>query len=464
MKNVAVLNKIWVLMLVLVSVCTIAHSAPLNLFYEKAIYDYYGNQIGSQKYQITSVNDLPVGSPWRDYLNQPVGNKTLLGYTLDVSSSLALPLNLTISDKNSISTSSKNTSGYNITLYKHVTQYTTPESKKFIFLHELGHVAMLNAYPSSYNFSGLDYGSDNAHYMDEILPNNKTAWVEGWANAFAANKNNGMIFSLNINDNSVLNFLQAKSFEEMSRNELFNAKVINDLFQNGGDGKTKVFNSITYSGPHNSLKDFCKGYLSMYPQDQVRLAQILDSNSKGKISQSELLNYVNNGSNVVNQDMYNYINSRANSGGTGSNGSVFSGSFWTSIKSFFSRVFKNIFSFDEDFAGLSPSSQPSESTTGMNSTLSANYADGDGVTTIAPSETKFMTLDDSKNNQSPLLDTPVTGAGQDMISAEEEYFEAFKAYNKALGENSVDSPAVKAALDRLKKAKERSKTGRKSIK
>jgi hypothetical protein len=148
-----------------------------------------------------------------------------------------------------MSSSSKNASGYNLKLYRHVTQYSTANSQRFVFLHELGHVAMLNAYPASYNFTGLDYGADNLHYIDEILPNANTAWVEGWANAFAAWKNGGRVFNLDLGSTATLAFLKANTFEEMTRNELFTGKALYDIMRTLPSGRDKVYDVIARPGP-----------------------------------------------------------------------------------------------------------------------------------------------------------------------------------------------------------------------
>ena len=166
-----------------------AFAGGLNLVYEQVVKDSWGNEIGYRKVSFTKPSDLPAGSSWQKYLNLKLPDgKTIYEYALATSQALAKPMTLTLSDRNSNSFTSKSSSSYNLNLYTYINSFSSDSSKTFLFLHEFGHVAMLNAYPSGYDFSGLDYGTDGKHYLDEILPNDNTAWIEGWGNAFAASK------------------------------------------------------------------------------------------------------------------------------------------------------------------------------------------------------------------------------------------------------------------------------------
>jgi len=449
---------LFALLFVLLSVSS-ASAATLNLSYEKVVYDSYGNELGYLVQRISSIQSLPSNSPWRAYLSQMVGTKSLLTYAQDIAGSLNSPLNLTISDRNSMSSSSKTSQGYNLNLYKHVTQYSTAASQKFVFLHEVGHVAMLNAYPYSYNFTNLNYGADNVHYIDEILPNANTSWVEGWANAFAAYKNDGKVFSLSLNSDPVVAFLKNNTFEEMTRNELFVAKVIYDIMVTLPSGKDKVFNVIARAGPHFSLKDFSRAYVSTYPQDQIALAKLINKNSQGKVSLDELLSYVNNGSRTVTRSFYDYLTQAGKLGGTpptstgsGSTSTTSSGSWWSSMGNFFSRIFGGIFGSrsSQPVAQTQPSTSPRPAVGGA--TGSDGIPWGEVLTTSSP-----------QAQGEPGLSL-LSSSADELAAAHDEYYRAFQAYNETCAKQSPDSEAGKKAMEHLRAAKASLKRIRGSMK
>jgi len=402
--------------------------ATLNITYERVVYDSNGNEIGYRKQQITSLTDLPKGNAWRTYLSKMIGTRTYFDYLKEVSGSLSQPLNVTISDRDLTSASSKTSSGYNIKLYKHVTQYSSASNQRFVLLHEIGHIAMLNSYPSSYNFKNLNYGSDNAHYMDEILPNTNTAWVEGWANAFAALKNNGMVFSTSLNSDTATAFLQNNTFEEMNRNELFVGKMLYDIMSTFSSGKNKVYNAIAKTGPHSSLQEFCQGYLSLYPNDQDALIELLKKNSCNKATEEELLKFVGKET------------------------------LWSRVKNFFAKLFN----FGSSESQSAVSAQP---TTGV-----ANETFDSSVTDYVPyGQVLFSTALSSNAAMSPSVTAAATATTQssdqskNIITAQEEYFKAFNEYNKILTTKTPDSPEVKTAKDRLVTAKSNIESLRKGI-
>ena len=239
--------------MVLVAFCSMpSFAGNLNLTYEQAITDSYGNEYGYRTIKINSLNDLPLGSPWRSYLNTKLQNgKTIYEYATSISKSLTNDFNLTISDRDNNSYSCKNSDGsYQLNIYNYVNDFATDSSKSFLFLHEFGHVVMLNTYPKYYDFGNLDYGSDSRHYLDEVLPNHNTAWVEGWANAFAAANNNGMVFSYDLKKSDSLEFLKGKSFDEMCRNELFVAKTLYDSFKDIEGGQAAAYDVFSRTAPH----------------------------------------------------------------------------------------------------------------------------------------------------------------------------------------------------------------------
>ncbi|HOY65906.1 MAG TPA: hypothetical protein PLP29_03400 [Candidatus Ozemobacteraceae bacterium] len=422
--------------------------AGVTFQYERAVTDAWGNEVGYQSVLVTSPDQLPTGSPWRAYFTNKVGTYTLWEYTQLIGKSLAQPLTLKFSDRNAVSSSYRSTTGYNISLYKHVTQYSSDDSKKFVFLHEMGHVAMLNAYPGGYSFSGLNYGSDNVHTLDEILPNTNTAWIEGWANAFAALKNNGKVFSLAFGSDTLTAFLVNNTFDEMNRNELFIGKTLYDIMLTFPGGKDKVFNVISATGPHTSMRDFCRAYIRLYPADQVAFAKLLDKNGYSKASLSQMLDYLNNGSNTVSREFYSYLQQRGSiPGGTSTTSTASTQttpkkSFWSRISDFFSNLFGN--------------RTPAVAASPVAPTIQASVS-------VSPEVVPSSEVPTSQTSLSPIApdeatSPAATGSTMDLAAAQEEYFAAFAAYNAALSRRPADPAAVKEALARFKAAKTRLNT------
>lgn len=451
-----------VIMLVLVGAANL-FAGEFIVYYERVIKDAAGNEIGFQKQRIDSWTDLPEGGHWRTFMTQLVGVRTMYDYAAEVARQLGKPMILTLSDRNNVSTTSKTSSGFQMNLYKHITQYSSQSSQRYVFLHELGHVAMLNAYPASYNFSGLDYGDDNRHYLDEILPNTNTAWVEGWANAFAALKNGGMVFSLNMNSDSIVSFLKDNSFESMTRNELFTGKILFDACNRLENGQNKVFNALARSGPHYSIKDFCKSYVQIYPQDQIGLAEILNRNSSGRISLNEMLDYVNNGSRTVSRGFYNFLqaNGKLNSvptttntanPGTGTTNSTPKESFWSRIVSFFAGIFGKktqqpvasgpatsmIVDLSGSQPGLAQQPLPPEEP-------ESSIPWGQVLTSPADDSAGMAAADGAENLEK------VTA--EDLAKAQEAYYQAFADYNRLLANERTDSQKILEAKTRLYEVK-----------
>ncbi|PKL50767.1 MAG: hypothetical protein CVV42_01830 [Candidatus Riflebacteria bacterium HGW-Riflebacteria-2] len=432
-----------------------ALAGSLNLVYEQVIKDSWGNEIGYRSTRLNSPNDLPVGSAWRNYLNLKLPDgKTIFEYARDTSAYLAQPLNLTLSDRNQTAYTEKAYSGYNLNLYGYINSFSSDSSKTFLFLHEFGHVAMLNGYPSSYRFSGLDYGDDNKHYLDEILPNENTAWVEGWANAFAAQKNNGMVFSFNLNSPSSIAFLQNNTFAEMTHNELFVSKVLYDSFGAIPSGRDKVFNTISRSGPHSSLRDFCNKFTLLYPDDKAALARILVNNSNGNITLNEILAYVNGGSRTVSRSLYDYlaqvglVASTGSTTGTPTNTkptttttTTSSTSFWGRIASWFSGLFGRAQS------AVSAAPQPSVSAEPSVSLPAGGEVPTGGAT--APE------LPGSQTNEFDSIN--------DLARAQELYYQAFAEYNRLMADSGSDRQQVLRSRQRMQQAKERVKQLRRQM-
>jgi hypothetical protein len=450
-------------------------AAAFNMYYEQVVKDSWGNEIGYKTYKITSPDQLPDGNPWKSYLNlRNSSGQTVFEYCQNTAKQLAQPLNLMMSDKNSVCNTKKTSSGTWLSLYKYVTQYSTDASKQFIFYHEFGHVAMLNGYPKDYKFSNLDYGDDNRHYMDEILPNNNTAWVEGWANAFGAQKNNGKVFNLSMKDDSIVAFLKNNTFEEMNRNELFVGKVIYDSFYEISKGKEKAFNVISKTGPHTTLQGFCNGFTKLYPNDKAGLAKILVENSHGKMTLNDVLNFVNGGSRTVPRSLYNYLaeagmvkptntntaqptnpgNVASNNTNTNNQPTTQRQSFWSRIFSWFSNLFGgnrgNAPAAVADSSALAPEEIENNGSFATAPELpSASMTSGDS-SALAPEEPSYSL--GSGNNV------------EDLASAQEAYYKAFAEYNRIVANSNNNTTTVKAALEKLRAAKNRLKAIRKKLK
>ncbi len=445
----------WLVALAFMLLATMpALAGSLNLIYEQVIKDSWGNEIGYRSTKLSSPNDLPAGSAWRNYLNLKLPDgKTVFEYARDTSAYLAQPLNLKLSDRNMTAYTEKSYSGYDLNLYNYINSFSSDSSKTFLFLHEFGHVAMLNGYPSSYRFSGLDYGDDNKHYLDEILPNENTAWVEGWANAFAAQKNNGMVFSFNLNSPASIAFLQNNTFAEMARNELFVAKVLYDSFGGIASGRDKVFNTISRSGPHFSLRDFCNKFVALYPDDKVALAKILVNNSHGKITLNDILSYVNGGSRTVSRALYDYLArvglvvATAGTTGTPTNStptnttSTGSTSFWGRISSWFSGLFGRAQSAFANAPAPSASVEPA-----VNVPSSGATPPGGATAPELPGTqgSEFSSVND-------------------LARAQELYYQAFAEYNRLMADSGSDRQKVLQAQQRMQLAKERVKQLRRQM-
>ena len=406
----------------------------LNIKYEQVVTDEYGNELGYQTKTIKKIDDLPPGSPWRNYLNTKLANgKTIYEYATSISKSLSQDFNLNLSDResNSYAYKSSTNGSYNLNIYTYVNDFGSESSKTYLFMHEFGHIVMLNSYPKNYNFGNLDYGSDNKHYLHEVLPNYNTAWVEGWADGFAAANNNGLVFGYDLKQSDSLDCLKGYTFEEMTRNELFVAKVLYDSFKDISGGQAAAYDVFARTGPHYSLYEFCNKYVASYPENKVGLAKILVENSYGKISLKELLTYVNGGSYTVSRDLYNYLQSAGMLNGTATNNYASNSKPTTTTSnskpSLFTRIanfFKKLFGKTEEVVS-SPSS-----TTGiaMNPVVTNDEAlynrYTDGAISISGS------MDAPNRVNSAVIEDLAYDSNLDALSIEEVQKEYTKYYNE----------------------------------
>ncbi len=448
MKNNRLYKSIVLMLALLFCITLPSFAGKLNIKYEQVITDRYGNELGYRTYTINSIKDLPAGSPWRSYLNTKLqSGKTIYEYASSISQSLSKDFNLTLSDRDNNSFSSKNSDGsYNINIYNYVNDFASDSSKSFLFLHEFGHVVMLNSYPKRYDFTNLDYGSDNKHYLDEVLPNHNTAWVEGWANAFAAANNNGMVFSYDMKKDSTLDFLKGNSFDEMCRNELFVAKVLYDSFKDIKGGQAAAYDVFAKSSPHYSLYDFCRSYIAMYPQNQVGLAKILVKNSYGNITLKELLAYINGGSNSVSKDLYNYLASSGMLNDTATKQyastkkptttTTKKSSFWDRFVSFF----KSLFGKGEEVAA-----SPVSTGVTNDEKIYNNYTDG----TISISSS--VTSPDFSAS-APEKTTEVEMSSEKL---DEEYYRYYCEYKELVSSSNPDQQRIMEVRNKMLETKKK---------
>jgi len=436
--------------LVLVTLCSIpSFAGNLNLTYEQVITDSYGNELGYRTYRLNSLDELPLGSPWRSYLNTKLqSGKTIYEYASSISKSLTKDFNLTISDRDNNSYSCKNSDGsYQLNIYGYVNDFATDSSKSFLFLHEFGHVVMLNSYPRSYDFGNLDYGSDSRHYLDEVLPNHNTAWVEGWANGFAAANNNGMVFSYDLKKADSLEFLKGKSFDEMCRNELFVAKTLYDSFKDIEGGQAAAYDVFARTAPHYSLYDFCRKYVQLYPQNKAALAKILVDNSYGTVTLKELLVYVNGGSNEVSRELYNYLASAGMLNGTASNNYASKPKTTQTKTSFWSRIlgfFKKLFGKSED---TEIANSPSGSSVTMGDEAIYNHYT-DGAISISSSVSAPVSAPVAPDYGS-------VSAANEIEAAQVEYNNYYAEYEKIVSSPNADRQKIIEVSAKMNEAKKK---------
>ncbi len=315
---------------------------------------------------------------------------------------------------------------------------------------------MLNSYPSSYDFNNLDYGTDGAHYLDEILPNYNTAWVEGWANAFGAYNNSGMVFSVSMNSTSSLSFLKDKTFDQCARNELFVSKTIYDLMKQAQGGQSSVYDAFAKTGPHSSLYEFCNEYIKLYPENKALLAQILIENSLGNATLDDILLYVNGGSRTVSRDLYNYLVSAGllNSNGT-QTASKPTTTTTTKKQGFFSRLiswFANLFNSNKtkgtvaSATGSSSESIPDFTSMRLDGNMSVRGSVKGHTAASTPLVNSEKVIDDGsiKNVDSMGLE-----------EAYQEYNKYYSQYEQMLKSNEMNQKKLNDTLLKMNTAKAR---------
>ncbi len=459
MKTNKIIRILMLLFLVL-GLTVSAHAGNFYLKYEQVVRDSYGNEVGYKTNVITDINQLPTNSPWRDYLNIKLANgKTIYQFASTISKDLNNDFTMIISDRDQNSYSCKTKNGYQINLYDYVNNYASESSKAFLFLHEFGHTTMLNSYPGSYDFRDLDYGPDGVHYLDEILPNHNTAWVEGWANAFGAHNNNGKIFSIDINSNASLAFLRNNTFDERARNELFVSKVVFDMIRKIPNGQASVYNAFAKTGPHHSLYEFCNKYSQMYPQHKGLLAQILMEASLNQASLDDILLYINGGSKTVTPELYSslvglgLINNQGQQV-AGNKGNVKPAE--PKKQSIFGKLFSwigRLFGFS-DTSGALASTVDTMHNTGASGTINTQdyRVPTDGSLAVKGSITGGGDIKASSPYSEKEKDVSFNGS-EDYLELQEAYYRYFAEYNKLMLNGNPDRDKVGEITSKMRRAK-----------
>jgi hypothetical protein len=454
-----------------------AQAGAFSLKYEQVIKDSYGNEVGYKTSVITNINQLPANSPWRDYLNIKLPNgKTIYQYATSISSSLNNDFTMIISDRDQNSYSCKTKNGYQINIYDYVNNYASNSSKAFLFLHEFGHTTMLNSYPASYDFRNLDYGADGVHYLDEILPNHNTSWVEGWANAFAAHNNNGKIFSIDINSNSSMAFLSGKTFDERARNELFVSKILFDMIRALPNGQSCVYDVFAKTGPHSSLYEFCNKYVQLYPEHQGLLAQIIMSVTLNEASLDDILAYINGGSRTVSASLYaslqsmGLVNSQGKQVASNNKTNTTSTASTGQKQSVFGKLFSwigRLFGFSDTNGALATSvdSMYNNSTSGVINSVDKNI-DLNGGMAIKGSITATGTATGNNASENIISEEKIDLSNYDsdsFLELQEKYYKTFAEYNDLMitGSNT-DKSRIKQVNEKMLSLKKKLKELEKS--
>lgn len=447
-------NRLTNLFLVLTLFLTFAlpsFAGTLTIKYKQVVTDNYGNELYYKDVTINNPNDLPLGSPWRDYLNMKLNSgKTIYEYASSISSSLSKDFILNLSDEPGTSCSYKDNKGnYCVDLLADVTDCASDSLKKFIFLHEFGHVVMLNSYPSNYTFS-VDYGESQSHTLKDIFSNYNTAWIEGWANGFGALNNNGICYNYDLKNSNSTSFLRGNSFDEMTRNELFIARFIYTASTQIEGGQAAIYDVFARTAPHSSLLQFCKNYVSLYPQNQVALAKLLVENSYGNITLKELLTYVNGGSYTVSKELYAYLsaagllnntNTNSNNNNNNTNTTSTKTSFWSRIVTFF----KNL------FGGKKNTDLASTSSTVKNTSITP-------TTSSSSSSIKVSSSISDTNSAIAPKELPPEMHGIEKMSveeAQEEYYKYYSEYTELVKSANPDRDRLMEVRNRMVDAKRR---------
>lgn len=155
------------------------------------------------------------------------------------------------------------------------------------------------------------YGKDGSHYTNE-LSKKRAAFVEGWAefnemldseDEVEAMKRS--ITKVRIEDKSVAGKYTIVSSDDESLSgmdllsvEGINAMILYRLANELPNGKEKIFKTFASTNwkIFRSLKTFSADFARRYPADVEKLAQIIDKESKNRLSDEDFSRFIGNGS------------------------------------------------------------------------------------------------------------------------------------------------------------------------
>lgn len=150
------------------------------------------------------------------------------------------------------------------------------------------------------------YGKDGSHFSNEMTKP-RSAFVEGWAefnemldSEYEVKTMKNSIKNVRLESKTVAGQYQIVSADnpELSGQNLLsvegiNAMILYRLANEVPDGRKKIFETFSKTNwkIFRSLSTFSKDFARRYPEDAAKLAEIIDTESKGRLSEAELIDY-----------------------------------------------------------------------------------------------------------------------------------------------------------------------------
>ncbi len=150
------------------------------------------------------------------------------------------------------------------------------------------------------------YGKDGSHFSNEMTKP-RSAFVEGWAefnemldSEYEVKTMKNSIKNVRLESKTVAGQYQIVSADnpELSGQNLLsvegiNAMILYRLANEVPDGRKKIFETFSKTNwkIFRSLSTFSKDFARRYPEDAAKLAEIIDTESKGRLSEAELIEY-----------------------------------------------------------------------------------------------------------------------------------------------------------------------------
>lgn len=157
------------------------------------------------------------------------------------------------------------------------------------------------------------YGKDGSHYSNE-LTRPRTAFVEGWAefNEMLDSEYEVSAMKRSITKVRCESKTEAGKYEILNADDAglsgqnllsvegINAMILYRLANEVPNGRDKIFQTFAKTNwkVFRSLSTFAKDFAKKYPADAAKLAEIIDSESKNKLSEAELLEFAGNSDGV----------------------------------------------------------------------------------------------------------------------------------------------------------------------